>query len=236
MKNKKIIIFIIILLIIDVYLLLYLINFNIIAFDKNFYKKEFLKYDVYSKLADKNIEEINNDVLLYLKHGNNELIENDFFNIKEKQHLLDVKNLIQGLNLFFYSLIILFVFLSIILIFLVKNRKKMIKYTSIILIGGGLLTIVDVFFFWLIVKYNFAGFFDKFHNLFFKSGTWVFDPAIDKITTLYPSGFFYDITMKIVLDTLFWALILVLVGILLLVLVYNKTTKYINKQRTTKIK
>lgn len=221
MKNKKIII-LIILLIINVYLLLYFINFNIIAFDKNFYKKEFLKYDVYSKLANEDIEKINNDVLLYLKHGNNELIKNDFFNTKEKQHLLDVKNLIQGLNLFFYFLIILFFFLLLTLFFLVKNKKKRVKYIVIILIGSSLLTIVDVFFFWLIVKLNFAGFFDKFHNLFFKPGTWIFDPAVDKIITLYPQGFFYDITIKIILDTLFWALILILIGILFIVLVYNK--------------
>ena len=61
MKNKKIII-LLVLLIICVPFLIYLANFNIMAFDEDFYKKEFLKYDVYSRLSNEYVDNINDQI------------------------------------------------------------------------------------------------------------------------------------------------------------------------------
>ena len=104
MNNKRLFISIVsILMILIVPVVIYLYNFNSIAFDENFYKKEFSKYNVYNNLKNNYIENINNDVLNYLQfEKNNNLIENNFFNEREKIHLLDVKDLIQTILSIYY--------------------------------------------------------------------------------------------------------------------------------------
>ena len=133
MDKKALILIISTLLIIDISFLLYLLNFSNVAFDGNFYKKEFQKYDVYVKLKNYDIEKINNDVLDYLKHEKDEkLIENNFFNEREKLHLLDVKNLVQKTVKFYYFSMILVFTLLISLVFLLNKNIKIIKYLGII--------------------------------------------------------------------------------------------------------
>ena len=75
-------------------LIIFLYNFNSAVFDRDYYKREFTKYNVYENLKNYDAEKINNDVLYYFISGkNNGLIENNFFNEREKMHLADVKNI-----------------------------------------------------------------------------------------------------------------------------------------------
>ena len=89
MMNKKLFTLIVsILMVLDVPFIIYGFNFNSVAFDEDYYKKEFSKYNVYGNLENYAIEKINSDVLNYLKNEkNNELIKNEFFNEREKIHL-----------------------------------------------------------------------------------------------------------------------------------------------------
>ena len=154
MDNKKLLILISVLLIIDIPFILYLSNFNSIGFDENFYKKEFQKYDVYGTLGDYDIEKINDDVLNYLRYGEEGFIENNFFNEREKVHLLDVKNLIQKTIKFYYFSIILFFLLLVSLISLLNKNIKIIKYLGMIFLISGLLTFLDAFVFFYNGKFK----------------------------------------------------------------------------------
>ncbi len=214
-KNKKIIAnTLIILLILDIPFILYLFNFNSFAFNENFYKTEFQKHDVYSKLKDYDIEKVNKDVLDYLKHRDIEL-KNDFFSDREKEHMKDVKDLIQFILFVFYFSIVLFFILIFSLVLLVKNNKKLIKTVGRILLFGGLLTFIDAFIFFLLTKINFDFLFDSMHKIFFRAGTYVFDPSFEKIIILYPQQVFFDATVDIVVNTLFFSLAFVLAGFLM---------------------
>ena len=233
MNLKKIITnILIILLILDIPFILYSFNFNKTVFDDGVYKKEFEKYGIYSRLEVQDIEKINNDVLDYLKYKNVEL-NNEFFNQREKTHLKDVKELVQFiLFLFYFSIALFFVLLSLIIILNKKNLKKIMKDIGIVFLFSGILTFLDAFVFWLMVKINFAFAFGLMHKIFFKEGTYVFDPSFENIVVLYPQGLFYDITVKVVLDTLIFSLVLFLLG--LSILLYNKkskTKKYLKKPR-----
>ncbi len=230
MVNKKLLVLISVLLIIDIPFILYSFNFINAAFDEDFYKTEFEKYDVYGKLENYDIEEINNDVLDYLRYGEKELIENDFFNEREKSHLLDVKELIQKTVKFYYFSMILFFVLLVLLIFLLNKNIKIVKYLGMIFLISGLLTFLDAFVFFAIVNSNFSFAFDIFHNTFFSEGSFLFDPSSENIVNLYPKELFFDITFKIVIDTLIFSFLVFLVGISFLGIIKYKTAKIKNKK------
>jgi len=216
MEHKKLLILIVsILMVLLVPIILYGSNFNSVAFDEEFYKKEFLKYNVYDNLENYNIEDINNDVLNYLKtNKNNELIKSDFFNDREKSHLLDVKNLIQKISTLYYFSIILF-FLLFILLTISMNFKieKIVKKLLLILLFGGFFTLLDTVIVIILSKFNFDFIFDLFHKTFFVSGTYLFNPEFENIVVLYPYNLFFDSILRIVSTTILSSIILLFFSI-----------------------
>ena len=224
-KPKKIISLItLVILIINVPFILYLSNFKLIAFDENFYKKEFLKYNMYSEFPDKDIDKVNSDLLFYLRYDKtNDLVNIDMFNQKEGEHLLDVKKLIQKSLIFLNLMIILSIILMTILLSL--NKKNFVKNLSSIFIFGGILTFLDALILYLLMEINFNFIFDVFHKMFFKAGTWLFS-SNDSLVMLYQERIFYDILIRIVLYTLIMAIILTVIGLILI-----KIKRYINKKK-----
>ena len=209
---KKLITWVLIfLIIVNIPFILYFSNLRILLYNENYYKKEFQKYNVYQNLKDYDIEEINKDVLGYFRNKD-ELIRNDFFNEKEKSHLLDVKKLVNDIFYLFKLLILNFIVLLVLLYFI--NKTKFIKYFGFSLAAGGILTFLHAFFFWLTVKFNFGETFTIFHKLFF-TGNWMFSPLANKIIILYPEGFFFDFAYDIVVRTLILAFILIVIGLIL---------------------
>jgi|TARA_Y100000031_G_C8241393_1_gene395852 integral membrane protein (TIGR01906 family) len=212
-----------VLMVLLVPIILYLYSFNSIAFDNDFYKKEFLKYNVYANLDNYDIEEINYDVLTYLKSGkNNELIKNDFFNDREQAHLSDVKDLIQ-ISLFVYYLsLVLFLLLSITLVFLLEfNYKVIVEKFLLLVFFGSFLTLVDAFLFFVLSNLNFNFVFDKFHQIFFSAGTYIFNPEFERIVVLYPYGLFFDALTKIIGKTILSSGIMFLASFTLLFAFYK---------------
>ena len=234
MEKKKLKTFslvIVILLVSNIPFLLYLLSFRLAAFDEAYYRSEFQKYGVYSQFPGKDIDEINSNLLHYLMYDKtNNFIESDFFSQREKEHLLDVKRLVQFAIRFFYIIILNIIILLAILACTAKKlfgkiKNNLIKPLSTILIWGGILTLVYSFMLWYSAKINFMDLFTKFHQLFFKPGSWIFDTNIVK---LYNQSFFYDIAAKIVLNTLIMALIIIVIGLLLS---NPKIKKYINQRK-----
>lgn len=211
MPKKLLTLVLIFLLIITMPFILYLLNFKILLFNENYYKKEFQKHNVYENLKEHDIESINKDVLDYF-NNKDETIKNDFFNEKEKSHLSDVKKLINDIFYLFKLLILNFVVLLIILYFLNKNR--FIKHIGFGFAGGGILTLLYTFFLWFAVKLSFDKTFTIFHQIFFKSN-WMFSPLTNKIIILYPQNFFFDFAYDVVIRTLILAVILILIGLVL---------------------
>lgn len=225
MKNKRLfvnIISIIIILLIPV--ILYGFNFNSTAFDRDLYKKEFSKYNVYNNLKNYDVEDINNKVLNYLRFdSNNRLIDSDFFNEREKTHLLDVKGLMQKVLTLYYFSVILFSLLSIILALLLNFNFRIIgKRILIILLIGSLLTLLDAAAFFLLSSFNFDFAFDLFHKTFFAQGTYLFNPEFENIVVLYPENLFFDFLVKIVLNTILSSIILVFVSLIFLFAFFGK--------------
>jgi len=240
MKNKELFLLTIsILMILIVPIVIYLYNFNSIAFDENFYKKEFSKYNVYNNLKDYDIEKINNDVLTYLKFEKSDmLIGNDFFNEREKIHLLDVKDLIQTiLSIYYFSMISIILLVITLIIFLKFNFKIIAKKLLIILAVGNLLTLLDAVLFFLLSNFNFDFVFDLFHKTLFSPGTFTFNPEFENIVVLYTENLFSDFLVKIISNTILSSIIIFSFSILVLFIFFKPNfNKFFKKISTGKTK
>ncbi|MFH0868368.1 MAG: DUF1461 domain-containing protein [Candidatus Woesearchaeota archaeon] len=211
MEGRKLLVLIIsILMILIVPIIIYGFNFNSVAFDENVYKKEFLKHNVYKNLESYDIESINSEVLHYLSDGkNNNLIENNFFNEREKLHLSDVKNLIQKILTIYYVSMILFLLLMFLLIYLLKfNLKAIAKKIFIIVLVGGALTLLDAVLLFILSNVNFDFVFEMFHKTFFIPETYTFNPQLENIVVIYPGNLFFDFLVKIVINAAISSIIL----------------------------
>lgn len=191
-------------------IILFGFNFNSIAFDRSLYKEEFSKYNVYNNLKNYDVEKINDEVLNYLKNGKSkDIIENDFFNEREKQHLLDVKGLVQGVLSIFYFSAALFLLLIIALFLLMNfNFRGISRKLLIILTFGSLLALLGAGLIYLLPTLNFDFVFDAFHKTFFSSGTYLFNPEFESIVVLYPENLFLDLLVRIIFSIIFSSVIL----------------------------
>jgi len=210
MKNKRAIA-VIILLTISILTITYVASFSLNAFNEKFYKKEFKKYNIYENFPNKDIDQVNAEILLYLQ-DKKEDYNKELFNQNEIQHLKDVKLLIQKIDIFHYFIIIFSLLLTMILFLL--DKKTFLKNISITLFSGGLLTLIITTLLLVFIIFNFNGIFTLFHHIFFPQGGWLFS-STDNIIKLYPSQLFYDIAKNIFLTIILFGNILIGAGILL---------------------
>ncbi len=174
-------------------------SFRLAAFDEKFYKKEFNKYGVYEKLDGYDIEAINKDVLGYLRKENHNIIAGDFFNAREKEHLLDVRILAsKALLAYHISLFLFFVLIFILAAMPSFDFNKLLNSIAKVILIGSLST---MFFALVLFFASFAGFenfFQKFHEIFFMPGTFLFNPNLEKIVVLYPQNLFFDLLARFI--------------------------------------
>ena len=109
----------------------------------------------------------------------------------EVQHLVDVKGVVDG---FFraYNIALLLAPLSAILLWNAGRRREIctcLRQGVWIVAGLGLLVLVSSLI-------DFDMFFTRFHQVFFKPGTWVFYEE-DTLIQLYPLPFWIDIVWKL---------------------------------------
>lgn len=210
MKNKQLIV-ISVLLILCIAGIVYLTSFNLNAFNEKVYSKEFKRYNVYGEFHGKDIDNINSELLLYLKDREDDF-NKELFDEEEVDHLKDIKIVIQKINIFNYFILIVSVLLMVSLFLL--DRKGFFRNLSKVLFFGGLFSLFSVIILLILIKLNFDGVFTVFHYIFFPGGGWLFSSS-DNIIRLYPSGFFYDMAKKIFVSIILYGNILILAAILL---------------------
>jgi integral membrane protein (TIGR01906 family) len=90
----------------------------------------------------------------------------------------------------------------------IEYFKKLIS--SMLIWIGACVDFIAVLF--AIVVVTFSSSFITFHELLFKTDTWMLDPATDNLIRMFPEQFFYDIFVRIVLMSVVFATILLVVG------------------------
>ena len=151
----------------------------------------------------------------------------DDFNQMEKEHLLDVRNLIKFSKIALYVFIGFFVLLLIMSGFILKINNYIINFVGKVLVFGGFVTIILALSLFLLINSDFQAAFESFHRLFFEKGTYIFDPAKDIIVNLYPEELFMDLGIKISANVLTISAIAIILGALLVF----KSKKNKNKKK-----
>ena len=66
-----------------------------------------------------------------------------------------------------------------------------------------------------LVALTFSSSFIRFHEIFFRTDTWLLNPATDNLIRMFPEAFFFDIFVRIVLTSVVFATILLIAGFLI---------------------
>lgn len=185
-------------------LMLFTVMQGCIFWDKGYYAKEYLKYEVFSavKMEEKDLLYVTDEMLSYLKDKRNDLnIETvvdgqkrEFFNEREKLHMKDVKALF--LKAFFLRKIC-FIFICLGLFFLYIKKASIKEIVSKAVFKVMVASIIIYAAAGSIIASDFNKYFTLFHELFFNNDLWILDPATDLLINIVPEGFFADMVLKI---------------------------------------
>ena len=211
-----------ILMIVFLPLLIFLLVSKFAVFDDSFYKEKFLQYNVRQNVL--NGASLHYKVINFVQGKSNDLPNE--FNEREKQHLQDVRKVISTSKIILYALLVLFTAVLLVSAFKLKFNYYMMNFAGRVMLFGGLLTIMIAASLFLLVTFNFSSAFESFHRLFFKSGTYTFDPAKELIVNLYPERLFMDLGIKISEWVVVDAIVITLLGVFLLLNSKNKKNKY----------
>jgi integral membrane protein (TIGR01906 family) len=129
------------------------------------------------------------------------------YNNRELQHMVDVKKVFQfAINVLIVGLIV-FVLMFGFMLRTLEGRNALRRG----LIGGGLLTLALLAGLVIFLLLNWDTFFTDFHNLFFASGTWVFDYS-DSLIRLFPIQFWQDTSLTIGSLSAIFAVLLIVIS------------------------
>ena len=170
----------------------------------DFYSKMHLSNNIsevvnidYNDLVDVNVNLINylnndrNDLnMTYLIDGKSQ----EFFNSKEKDHMVDVKYLYQLFS--FINILCVSIFLFI-LIYLLFKRDYFLLVTTYIKSFFVFIFVMIVIVFLVLIDFN--SFWITLHELFFTNDLWLLNPYTDRMIMMYPLNFFYNIVIRIIL-------------------------------------
>ena len=208
MNDKKVsLIYIICAFILTVVIFLSTILFT--AMDASFYHNEHLKLDTpaYSGLT---IDQLDDAMDLLLRYINGEAKSLDIamqdqytkewfelFNKKEKDHMVDVRNLYQ--MVLYITTISAFVFVALSFFLLISRKKLALLGFSFYFNRVSLIIAILVGVILSIAFFNFDFFWTNFHHLVFSNDLWLLDPFTDRLITIVHAEVFFDLVVKIAL-------------------------------------
>ena len=192
--------------------IIFLSVLNFEGLDSSFYTEKFSEYKVYYNIN--NAQSLHEKVMNFINGKNNEIP--DSFNQREKEHLWDVRNLIKSSRIILYILIALFASFLIVLGITLKVKGYVINLIGKILLYGGILTIILAASVIIFINMDFSSTFESFHRLFFKEGSYSFNPGSEIIVNLYPEGLFRDLGIRISKYILIVSIIIALIGTFLI--------------------
>jgi integral membrane protein (TIGR01906 family) len=183
-------------LVILIPVIIYLLSFSSIIYNKPFIDKQLEKSGLFF-----HAKEVNSLVIDYFMDGSEGMINLDVFDEKEEQHLLDVKVLINRVFDFLFLLLVLFFALAYI------NWKNNSDFRKIMVYSGMITIAIPIILYFV----PFGTFFTAFHNIFFAEGSWVFSPG-SALVQIYPFEFWYNTSFSLFLRGFAAGWVLAVVG------------------------
>lgn len=205
-------------------IILLITSFEIAAYsDYSWFEKEYLKYEVLDDL-EMEIEDVMHvtyEMMDYLRGDRVDLVvdtvvageEREFFNDREKAHMVDVQNLFLGGMDLRLGAAVVFTATLVILIFIKAEWKKILPKSFLIGVGGFL---AAAGFLAALIASDFNKYFTIFHEIFFDNDLWILDPDTDLLIRMLPEGFFFDMVTRIGVVFIISLTILLLISIVTL--------------------
>lgn len=169
----------------------------VVYFNPGYFEKEYTKYGVLERVHMEmdDLLHVTDEMMDYLKGEREDLVvetivdgeEREFFNEKEKRHMVDVQQLFLGaMRLRMEAAVIAAVFIGILC--LKKQGVVMLRMMQwgIGLFLGGMAGLA------LLISTDFTKYFTYFHLIFFDNDDWILNPRTDLLINIVPEGFFRD--------------------------------------------
>jgi len=184
-------------------------SLNYMIFNKGFYLEELAKNDVYDSMpAGIDAENATTDILRYLRSQDSL----EYFNAEESSHMSDVKHLVRIMQFCYYGAALLIVGLFYYSYRKFKGEKfEFIKILSKSLLYSSISAIIFLVLIFLMAVFSFDLLFTLFHLIFFPQGNWMFDSS-SLLITIFPKGFFFDISLRIFVYAMFQSIIFFFIG------------------------
>lgn len=169
----------------------------VVYWNDGYFEKEYRKYGVLERVQMEmdDLLYVTDEMMDYLRGGREDLdIEaeiagrlQEFFNEKEKRHMVDVKGLFHaGQGLRAGGLLAA----AVIALFLLWRRQR---DTLLRMLQWGVgLFLAAMAALALLASASFTKYFTQFHLIFFDNDDWILNPATDRLINIVPEGFFRD--------------------------------------------
>jgi integral membrane protein (TIGR01906 family) len=205
-----------------------------VTLDHDLYVSEFARYRVgaVTGLSDAELRHVASAFITYFQSEPQELriyVDTSYgpltplFNEREIQHMEDVQELIQGIFQLRTFSFVVFVLGAIGMILSGPRTaaRPLLKATAI---GGGASALL-IGALGLAAAFDFDRLFLQFHFMSFSNDLWLLDPRRDRLIQLFPAGFFFDLAMRIGVQTVGFGIAILVASLgLLLSLGFRRQT------------
>ena len=166
------------------------------------FEKEYRKYRVTKqvKMQMDDLLEVTDEMMAYLKGDREDLVietvvngeEREFFNEKEKRHMVDVQNLFLGAIKLREGAALLALLCGAYLLLKEEGLVlcRMLQW-GIGLFIGSMVALAAL------ISTDFTKYFTTFHHIFFDNDDWLLNPKTDLLINIVPEGFFRDTAFMI---------------------------------------
>ncbi len=169
----------------------------VVYFNDGFFEKEYIKYrvleNVHMEMDD--LLYVTDEMMDYLKGNRDDLVvetiidgeEREFFNEKEKRHMIDVQGLFLGAMALRWGALVLAALCGAVLL----AKKQGLVLLRMLQWGIGLF-IGSMAALAALISTDFTRYFYIFHFIFFDNFDWYLNPETDLLINIVPEGFFRD--------------------------------------------
>lgn len=187
-------------------IILMLTSIDIIVFNKGFFHNQYLKLDTAKSMdmSNDDLDKATSVLLDYIK-GKKDSIDVEvvvkgevveMFNQREKDHMVDVRNLYLRMLDVRRSLMIIVAMVTMVALGLFDFVNFRQSARNVEDSFKGVLLVVGALGFYAILDFN--SFWTMFHEILFSNDLWLLDPQTDRMINMFPEPFFKAMVMRII--------------------------------------
>lgn len=186
---------------------LIVISIEAYALDENFYKHEYKKLNTAESIgiSEQDLTAVTQRLISYTRGDADSLdmkaaiggINREVFGEREKEHMVDVRELyLAARDVRTYGLI-LAGFLVLVVLLLKGKKMWHLLCSSFLSVSGAFLAALGALGLWAVL--DFPSFWVTFHHVFFTNDLWILNPKTDVLIMMVPQQFFSDLVQSILL-------------------------------------